>query len=64
VFKALLLSTLILNTGAVLTAVGQSDKPRPSGDNPMWPASLKWDCKTAAITLTYDFGSGLAVAFQ
>ncbi|MER9594061.1 hypothetical protein [Mesorhizobium sp. M0244] len=46
-FKALLLSTVILNTGAVLTAAGQSDKPRSSVDNPMWPASLKWDCKTA-----------------
>ncbi|MER8962694.1 hypothetical protein [Mesorhizobium sp. M0701] len=60
-FKALLLSTVILNTGAVLTAAGQSDKPRSSVDNPMWPASLKWDCRTAAkIVCERDGGCSVA----
>jgi len=58
VFKALLLSTVFLNTGAVLTAAaGQSEKPRSSVDNPMWPASLKWDCKTAAKIVCERDGS-------
>ncbi|MER8757956.1 hypothetical protein NKH69_20090 [Mesorhizobium sp. M0976] len=48
--KALLLSTVIMSTGPAFTA-SQGDKPRSSVDNPMWPASLKWDCKTAAKIL-------------
>lgn len=56
-FKALLLSTVILNTGVVLTVAAQSDKPRSSADNPMWPASLKWDCRTAAKIVCERGGS-------
>ncbi|HMN13989.1 MAG TPA: hypothetical protein PKD55_16865 [Bellilinea sp.] len=56
-FKVLLLSTVILNTGAVLTAAGQSDKPRSNVDNPMWPASLKWDCNTATKIVCERDGS-------
>ncbi|MCV3211328.1 hypothetical protein OHD62_31850 [Mesorhizobium sp. YC-39] len=58
--KALLLSTAIMSTWAVLTAAGQSDKPRLSADNPMWPASLKWDCKTAAKIVCGRDGSCIA----
>ncbi|MER9868878.1 hypothetical protein NKJ35_17110 [Mesorhizobium sp. M0136] len=55
--KALLLSTAIMSTWAVSTAASQSDKPRSSADNPMWPASLKWDCKTAAKIVCERDGS-------
>ncbi|WP_137935381.1 hypothetical protein [Mesorhizobium comanense] len=56
-FKVLLLSTVILNTGAVLTVAGQSAKPRSNVDNPMWPASLKWDCNTATKIVCERDGS-------
>ena len=55
-FKALLLFTVIMNT-VVLATAGQSDRPRSNVDNPMWPASLKWDCKTAAKIVCERDGS-------
>ncbi|MER9858606.1 MULTISPECIES: hypothetical protein [unclassified Mesorhizobium] len=56
-FKSLILSIAVLNTAAMLAADGQSDRPRSSVDNPMWPASLKWDCKTAAKIVCERDGS-------
>lgn len=41
---------VILLAAAMNTCVGASatEMPRSSADNPMWTASLKWNCKTSA----------------
>ncbi|RWI37001.1 MAG: hypothetical protein EOR30_26135 [Mesorhizobium sp.] len=55
--KAVLFTTALMSTCALAMAADQNDKQRSGTGNPMWPASLKWDCKAAAKIICERDGS-------